>query len=121
MSDKKKSNMVRVPNTSDPNTPEKMKARLKEQMRRTRTERELERLGEGMSSAPKEKAKKKKAKKKPTEKRSTRGTSNDEINAGAERAMQPLREQLRDAVMTGKKTHADKLRQRLLALQQSKL
>jgi len=95
----------------------------KERARQTRTKFELEKLGEGMSSAdmPKKKVAKKKAKKKPAEKRSTRGTSNDEINAGAERVMQPLREQLRDAVMTGNKAHAGKLRQRLIALQQSKL
>ena len=93
----------------------------KEKARQTRSESELEKLGEGMSSAPKKKVAKKKAKKKPVEKRSTRGTSNDEINAGAERVMQPLREQLRDAVTTGNKAHANKLRQRLIALQQSKL
>ena len=93
----------------------------KERARQTRTEFELGQMGEGMSSKPKKKVAKKKAKKKPAEKRSTRGTSNDEINAGAERVMQPLREQLRDAVMTGNKAHAGKLRQRLIALQQSKL
>jgi len=62
-----------------------------------------------------------KKKPKPKEKVSTRGTANTDINAGAERLMQPMREQLRAAVLTGNKNKAKSLRQRLLAVQSTKL
>lgn len=92
--------------------------RTREQERQTRTQRELERLAaeERGTPAPAP-AKKKKVK----EKRSTRGADNDAINAGAERVMQPIREQLREAVLKRDKAKANSLRQRLLALQATKI
>ena len=93
-------------------------ARINQTARLTRTQREEAR----MESEAKGPAKKKKPKKKKhVEQGSTRGTSNAEINAGAERLMQPLREQLRAAVLAGNKARAGKLRERLLAVQASKL
>ena len=88
-----------------------------ETARQTRTERELARLDAEQQAAPKSKP----LEKKPAERSSTRGTSNDEINAGAERAMQPLRFDLRDAVLKKDTARANELRRRLLALQASKI
>lgn len=93
-------------------------ARTNETARQTRTERELARL-EAQEQGEKTAAKKKK--KKVKEKTSTRNTSNDAINAGAERLMQPMRIQLREAVLRKNKKQADSLRKRLLAVQSTKI
>lgn len=88
------------------------------QDRYDRTAAELARLeAEGQAPKPVVKKKKKKVK----EKTSTRNTSDDDINAGAERLMEPLRFELRDALLAGNKAKAADLRQRLLLLQASKL
>jgi len=76
----------------------------------------LDAAEQGGTSTPKKKKKKKVA-----EKTSTRGADTSSINAGAERLMQPMRIKLRAAVLAKNKPLAKSLRQRLVALEQSKL
>jgi len=47
--------------------------------------------------------------------------SNKAVNASLDKAMDPIRFNLRDAVLAKNKPEADKLRKRLLALQASKM
>jgi len=93
-------------------------AKKNETARQSKTERALAALE---ATEQGKRTVKPKPKKKPKEKRSTRGTSNTDINAGAERIMQPMRVQLRNAVLTGNKARAKSLRERLLAVQSTKL
>lgn len=91
-----------------------------EQRRQSRTEAAIA-ANDSSEQGGAKPAVKKKVKKKVVEKGSTAGASNKEINAGAERLMQPLRIKLRTAVLAGNTTFADKMRQRLLALQSTKI
>lgn len=92
--------------------------RKNEEDRQNKSADAIAALDAGEQGKPKKKKVKKKVVK---EKTSTRNTSNDAINAGAERLMQPMRIKLRTAVQAGNKDLAAKLRARLVALQGTKI